>query len=479
MTAGKGGPGSRDNHVLKYFDYGYSTNDWDKLVRKTGMLFRWRAKVLRKKGRLVNEKDMAEMFWMRVAMPATNLAGSEGKLEHLTPRKHDEYDDVIVVTGRALEGMKHYLHKDYLPVIMSCTRTAQLVILWAHCQDHAGVDVTYMTATHVAWIIGGRALAKNVKKTCVRCRYIAKQLEGQQMSVLPARLTVPCPVYSHVGVDLAGPFLVRKEGNNRVTRRNTGTFKLWVILFVCLNTKTLKLYLAGGYSTQDFLLAWDAFVADQGEPLTCHSDRGSQLVSAAKLNPDMEVPEYDWDLVASSMRKTVWHFTPAQAQFRNGAVENFVKKFKRTLEHKFTNRKMKLLEMETALKIVASVANSRPLSARYGPKGGTDPDYLTPLTPNMLLTGRANTEIPVRDYDNTSNPLVRLEYVQRVVSEWWEQFKIQNFTSLVPTQRWQHERRSLRVGDVVLVQYSGKSSPGTYRLARVIRVEVDSAVWMG
>ena len=266
---------------------------------------------------------------------------------------------------------------------------------------------------------------------------------------------------------------MRKEGDNRVTRRNTGTFKLWVILFVCLNTKALKLYLAGGYSTQDFLLAWDAFVADQGEPITCHSDRGSQLVSAAKLSPDMEVPEYDWDLVASSMRKTVWHFTPAQAQFRNGAVEIFVKKFKRTLEHKFSNRKMKLLEMETALKIVASVANSRPLSARYGPKGGTDPDYLTPLTPNMLLTGRANIEIPVRDYDNTSNPLVRLEYVQRVVSEWWEQFKIQNFTSLVPTQRWQHERRNLRVGDVVLVQYSGKSSPGTYRLARVIRVEVD------
>ena len=122
---------------------------------------------------------------------------------------------MIVVTGRALEGMKHYLHKDFLPVIMSCIRTAQLVMLWAHCQDHAGVDVTYMTATHVAWIIGGRAMAKNVKKTCVRCRYVAKQLEGQQMSVLPARLTVPCPVYSHVGVDLAGPFLVRKEGDNR------------------------------------------------------------------------------------------------------------------------------------------------------------------------------------------------------------------------------------------------------------------------
>ena len=150
-----------------------------------------------------------------------------------------------------------------------------------------------------------------------------------------------------------------------------------------------------------------------------------------------------------------------------------MRKFKRTLKHKFKERMMKLLEMETALKIVASVANSRPLSARYGQQGGCDPDFLTPLTPNMMLTGRTNSEIPNRDYDCSSSPLVRLEYVQRVVIEWWEQFKIQNFTSLVPTQKWQQERRNMRVGDVVLVQYSSKSLPGTYRLARVIEVEVD------
>ena len=469
-----GGPGSRENDVLNHFKFGYITNDWDKLLRMTAMLFRWRVRVLAKKGILVTSKDMAEMYWMRVAMPATNKAGAQGKLKHLTPKKHDQYDDVIVVTGRAIEGLRHYLQRDFLPVIMSSTRTAHLVVLWAHDRDHAGVDVTYMTATQVAWIVGGRALSRCVKQSCVRCRYLAKLLEGQQMAVLPARLTVPCPVFSHIGVDLAGPFLVKKEGGSRATRRNTGTVKIWVILFVCLSTKALKLYVAGGYSTGDFLLAWDAFVADHGDPLTCHSDRGSQLISAAKQNPDMETPEYDWDLVASSVgMKTAWYFTPAQAQFRNGAVEIFVKKFKRTLEHKFKNRKMRLLEMETALKIVASVANSRPLSARYGPKGGCDPDYLTPITPNMMLTGRANTEIPIREYDKSENLLVRLEYVQRVVSEWWDQFRIQNFSSLVPTQRWQLERRNITVGDIVLVQYQSKSSPGVYRLARVIKVEVD------
>ena len=430
--------------------------------------------MLNKKGVVQRELDMAEMFWIRVAMPATNKAGLEGRLNHLTPKKHDVYEDVVVVTGRALEGLKYYLQKEYLPIIMSSTRTAQLITLWAHNRDHAGVDITYMTTTHVAWIIRGRVLSKITKKNCVRCRYLAKLLEGQQMSVLPARLTVPCPIFSHIGVDLAGPYVVKKEGGSKFTRRNTGTYKIWVVLFVCLNTKALKLYVAGGYSTGDFLLAWDSFVADYGEPISCHSDRGTQLTSAAKWNPDIEIPGYDWDMVAQSTQsKTAWHFTPAQAQFRNGAVEIFVKKFKRTLEHKFKNRRMRLLELETALKIVASVTNSRPLSARYGPKGGCDPDFLTPLTPNMMLTGRANTAIPVRDYDCSSNPLIRLDYVQKVVEEWWNQFKVQNFSSLVPTQRWQKERRNMRVGDVVLVEYSSKSSPGTYRLAKVIEVEVD------
>ena len=162
-----GGPGSKQNEVVEYFKGGYITHDWEKLLRMTGMLFRWRVKVLKKKGISVSEKDMAEMYWMRVAMPATNKAGTEGKLKHLTPKRHDVYEDVIAVTGRALEGMRHYLQRDYLPVIMSSTRTAQLVTLWAHTRDHSGVDITYMTATHVAWIVGGRTLCRSVKQACI------------------------------------------------------------------------------------------------------------------------------------------------------------------------------------------------------------------------------------------------------------------------------------------------------------------------
>ena len=50
----------------------------------------------------------------------------------------------------------------------------------------------------------------------------------------------------------------------------------------------------------------------------------------------------------------------------------------------------------------------------------------------------------------------------------------QNFSSLVPRQKWFFKQRNMRVGDVVLVQYVGKSKPGSYRLGIVTEVEVDS-----
>ena len=50
----------------------------------------------------------------------------------------------------------------------------------------------------------------------------------------------------------------------------------------------------------------------------------------------------------------------------------------------------------------------------------------------------------------------------------------QNFTSLVPRQKWFYKQRNMMQGDVVLIMYEGKSKPGSYRLGVVTEVEVDS-----
>ena len=472
-----GGPGSLDNYVLKRYDYGKKTNDWNELVQSTSSLFCWLIRFRDGSAEQSVEllaREMAVVFWVRVAMPETNKAAVEGKLKHLSPLQHAKYPDMLVVVGRAVAGFRQYFQKDYLPILMSRTRTGYLIMLWAHGVDHAGVDVTFQTALQVAWVVGGRALARGIKRSCVRCRYLARKLEGQQMSSLPAYLSVPCPCFTYVGVDLAGPFVVKKEGASKVTRRNTGTLKVWAVLIVCLQTKAVKIYLVGGLGTEDFLLAWDCFESDHGQPMVAHSDRGSNLVSASKEGGEADLPDYDWDSICTYTKgRTEWHFHPAQSQFRNGCVESFVKKFKRTLKHKFGPRMLFMLELQACFKVVATILNSRPIYARWGSRGGDDPDYLSPLTPNMLLTGRANTEIPVRDYGRSDKPLYRLKYVEECVSQWWAQFMSQNFSSLVPRQKWFFSKRNMQVGDVVLIHYEGKTRPGTYRLGIVKSVVVD------
>lgn len=467
----KAAPDSLVQHeyILKHFQEGFCTNSWSELLRRTGYLFRWFLRLVRVKQKvIIPEKEMATAFWINIAMPATRKALTEGKLKQLTTW---EKDGIVVVTGRAEQGLKNYYGSSYLPVIMSSTRTAFLIMLHAHCQDHSNRDVTLATATQEAWIVGGRLLAAKIKHMCVRCRFLDRKLEGQKMSVLPEQLTVPCPPWTNLGLDLAGPFEIKIVGGSKTTRGNKGTFKAWVVVIVCLNTKAVKLYVSCGYATRDFLLSWEQHVSDCGNPKFVHSDRGSQLVSAAKEIEDK--PDYDWDLISSSTGVT-WRFTPSQGQWRNGSSEIYVKKLKRSLKHTYGDKGLNLQEFITALKRVSNILNSRPIYAMMGPTGGADPDYIQRLTPNMLLLARSGQDLPMREYEDTSDPLTRLSYVMELEKLWWNQHKTQDFASLIPTRKWTEAKRNMSPADIVLIQYNSVSKSGTYRLGRVILVEVDT-----
>ena len=297
---------------LKKLQYGFVTNSYDKLVKKTEPMFRWLGKVLRRlrSGCMtVTSRDLAMRFWFRYAMPATREARDKGRLKELTLV---EVQDMLVIKGRANAGMKTLLGAAFLPVLMASHRVAELIMLKSHedC-DHKSVDITLYTSRQYCWVVGGRKLAKSVCKFCVRCRYLTKRLETQKMAELPSVLGVPCPAFSNVAVDLAGPFQVSSMLKRRGTRRGQGTMKVWGVLVMCLNTRALRIYLAPGYSTDDFLLAWAEFVSDSGVPRWVHSDRGTQLVSAAGT---IEAPDYDWDIIsAQGGGQTVWTFCPSGA----------------------------------------------------------------------------------------------------------------------------------------------------------------------
>ena len=100
-------------------------------------------------------------------------------------------------------------------------------------------------------------------------------------------------------------FVTSSMAGAKSTRGVQGTFKVWGVLILCLNTKAVKLYVAaGGYSTAEFLMAFEQFTSDHGKPAMVHCDWGSNLVSAAR---EVEAPYLDWDMIerASDM-KTKW-----------------------------------------------------------------------------------------------------------------------------------------------------------------------------
>ena len=81
---------------------------------------------------------------------------------------------------------------------------------------------------------------------------------------------MPCPPFTYVGIDLAGPFQVKRKKTGMATRSTPGLMKVNAVLYICLNTKGVKVLLARGYFTEDSLLHLDEFIADQGQPQTDH-----------------------------------------------------------------------------------------------------------------------------------------------------------------------------------------------------------------
>ena len=96
------------------------------------------------------------------------------------------------------------------------------------------------------------------------------------MANLPDTLQSPSPPFTNVGLDPLQPITIKAMVNKRAR------MKVWVVIFICLNTKAVSMDLAPGYSANDFISAYSSYVTQIGEHGLVHSNRGSQHVSAQK-----------------------------------------------------------------------------------------------------------------------------------------------------------------------------------------------------
>lgn len=86
-----------------------------------------------------------------------------------------------------------------------------------------------------------------------------------------------------------------------------------------------------------------------------------------------------------------------------------------------------------------------------------------------MLLGRASRSVPQGPFRETENPRHRVEFVQRIVDLFWRLWSRDVLPLLVPSKKWNTERRNVRVGDVVMTA-EANAVRGKWTIARVIYV---------
>ena len=417
-----------------------------------------------------DELAYAERLILTHAMIDTANAFHEGRLTSLLPEK----DGALIITrGRLGEtGMQRILGVSALPILVPSSRVAELYMWRAH-QGYSGLfhrsAVQTLAKSRLSvWIVKGKDLAKKVCRDCMVCRRIKKNLAQQQMAIMKEESLQVCPPWTNVSLDFAGPIIIKGE----VNVRSRG--KSWILIYVCRNTKAVCLLATSGYSTSDFLLKHEEFVARKNSPRHIVSDRGSQLVRAGMVLAEKEKPgNWNWNEVIRKNATTNWDFVPIGSQHRNGLSEAQVKVLKKSLHLALPpGTILKYSELITLLAKISHCVNSRPLGVGGVSQDSQQEDYLCPITPNHLLLGKSDdTALPL-DYDDNDKLTARLSYVSSVYDTWWRSWHKQILPTLVPCNKWKQQHRNLECGDIVHMYYPG-SIKDDYRIAKVVEVFKD------
>ena len=387
----------------------------------------------------VNDITAATHVLFIASMGPSLAALSDGKLDSLRPII---VRGIVYARGRCDKSLPRLLGIERLPILARDTRLARLIMWESHMEDHRASSVDVLARSRQrAWIVRGRFLAREICKSCPRCKLLRRKLTKQLMSQIPDHQLFPCPPFSHVSVDFAGPYRAKAMGNSR------SYVKLWGLVIICQNTRAIKMLATAGYSTDDFLTAYRRFTANFGNPRLVVSDAGSQLKKAGKIIEQGDPAALDWEKIrhGAARNGTEWTCVEPGCQWRNGLAEAAVKLVKSTLSLTLESQTtLTYAELDTLFSSVADTVNQRPIAV----KSYTDED-LHAITPNDLLLGRTRNLVPGAVYSAEDSITKRQDVMREIETLWWNQWICQALPHLVPYRRWKFEDRNIKVDDIV------------------------------
>jgi hypothetical protein len=281
------------------------------------------------------------------------------------------------------------------------------------------------------------------------------------MGQLPKERVTSDAVFDKVGIDYAGPVLIK-----HAQVRKPIIVKAYI---VALSVKAVHLELVSDLTTEAFLACLRRFVARRGKPSLIWSDHGSNFVGAAReLNDLVKFLEQQktQNVVSEfcSTERIQWQFIPERAPHFGGLWEAAVKSLKIHLKRIVGDIKLTFEELSTVLSQIEACLNSRPLVSVPGGEDGIEA-----LTPGHFLVGRPLESFPDPFSSYRSLSLLRRWHLcQSLVRHFWKRWSKEYLVSLQRLSKWHRSRKNLLVGDIVILREDNMVAT-KWPLARVIQ----------
>ena len=359
------------------------------------------------------------------------------------------------------------------------SRFTTLVIRDAHERTmHSGMKQTLSTLRNEYWIPAGRSQVHGVLKKCSKCR----RHEGGSF-LTPNPPPLPSHRVNHeypfavTGIDYFGPLLITAE--------ETPTKKVWVCLFTCSITRAVHLEIAESLSTTDFTSCLRRFIATRGTPQMFISDNARNFKLGKTCVDKIWFDTLQHKEVQSyiAQRSIRWNFIVEMAPWMGGFYERLIGSVKRSLKKNVGCLLLSLLQLQTILKEIETVVNSRPLTYC-----GEDIDDYPALTPSHFLSFPSlETGCPAISLQTNPTESENKESVENVLQLWkrgqqhlnafWKSWLNDYLLSLREFHKIRKPRNaemsSPRLGQVVLIRMKGVPR-GRWKLGKILGLNKSS-----
>ncbi|XP_060745195.1 uncharacterized protein LOC132858752 [Tachysurus vachellii] len=299
------------------------------------------------------------------------------------------------------------------------------------------------------WIIGVKRRVNNLIHSCVICRKLRRGCETQKMADLPIDRLSTEPPFTHVGLDVFGPWSV----SARRTRGGCAESKRWAVLFTCLSIRAIHIEVIESLDSSSFINALRRFLAIRGPVKQIRSDRGTNFIGACKdLQIFSNVNEKAVKQFLSD-HGCMWTFNLPHSSHKGGAWERMIGIARRILDSMLLQIKSSKLTHEvlsTFMAEVTAIINNRPLIPV-----STDPADPFILTPATLLTQKTDTSsVPTGDFGKPDLYKQQWRTVQSLANTFWDRWRKQYLSTLQQRRKWHHQQPNISKGCIVLLKDS-------------------------